>query len=105
MFEVEDKVVYGIVGVCEVESIDVPPIKGIDGKYYFLQPVYDNKGIIYSPVNSTKVMMRKIISREEAEKLIVKAQNCKKDTLLNEKVTPAPRKLSEASMIIARANI
>ena len=32
--------------------------------------------------------MRKIISREEAEKLIVRAQNCKKDTLLNEKVTP-----------------
>lgn len=88
MFEVKDKVVYGIVGVCEVESIDVPPIKGIDGKYYFLQPVYDNKGIIYSPVNSTKVMMRKIISREETEKLIVRAQNCKKDTLLNEKVTP-----------------
>ena len=29
MFEVNDKVVYGIVGVCEVEDIAAPPIKGI----------------------------------------------------------------------------
>ena len=47
MFEVNDKVVYGIVGVCEVEDIAAPPIKGIEGDYYFLQPVYDDKGIIW----------------------------------------------------------
>lgn len=35
MFEVNDKVVYGIVGVCEVEDIAAPPIKGIEGDYYF----------------------------------------------------------------------
>ena len=28
MFEIGDKVVYGVVGVCEVENIDTPPIKG-----------------------------------------------------------------------------
>ena len=39
MFEIGDKVVYGVVGVCEVENIDTPPIKGISGDYYFLQPV------------------------------------------------------------------
>ena len=50
MFEIGDKVVYGVVGVCEVENIDTPPIKGISGDYYFLQPVFDSKGIIYSPV-------------------------------------------------------
>ena len=47
MFEVNDKVVYGVVGVCEIEDIGKPPIKGIDKDYYFLQPVYDIKGIIY----------------------------------------------------------
>ena len=40
MFEIGDKVVYGVVGVCEVENIDTPPIKGISGDYYFLQPVF-----------------------------------------------------------------
>ena len=29
MFEIGDKVVYGVVGVCEVENIDTPPIKGL----------------------------------------------------------------------------
>lgn len=89
MFEVNDKVVYGIVGVCEVEDIAAPPIKGIEGEYYFLQPVYDDKGIIYSPVNSTKVQIRSIISKNECEKIIEKAKNCVKDELLNEKLSPA----------------
>ena len=29
MFEVGDRVFYGVVGVCEVEDIAAPPIKGI----------------------------------------------------------------------------
>ena len=45
MFEIGDKVVYGVVGVCEVENIDTPPIKGISGDYYFLQPVFDNRTV------------------------------------------------------------
>lgn len=88
MFEVSDKVFYGVVGVCEIVDIAQPPIKGIEGKYYFLQPVYDDKGLIYSPVDSKKVSIRSIITQKEAEKLLKRAQNCKTDELLNEKVIP-----------------
>lgn len=88
MFEIGDKVIYGVVGVCEIEDIAKPPIKGIEGDYYFLQPVYDSKGIIYSPVKSNKVLIREIMTVKEAEKLIERARNCKKDDILNEKVTP-----------------
>ena len=73
MFEVGDRVFYGVVGVCEVEDIAAPPIKGIDGKYYYLQPVYDDKGIIYSPVDSKKVSMRTIITKEEAQTFLERA--------------------------------
>ena len=72
MFEIGDKVVYGVVGVCEVENIDTPPIKGISGDYYFLQPVFDSKGIIYSPVDSNKVMIRSIMTVKEAAKTTTK---------------------------------
>lgn len=89
MFEIQSMVVYGVVGVCEIKDISTPPIKGIDGDYYFLQPVYDDKGIIYSPVNSNKVMMRNIITAKEAQKLCDVARNCKKDDKLNEKISPA----------------
>ena len=88
MFEIGDKVVYGVVGVCEVENIDTPPIKGISGDYYFLQPVFDSKGIIYSPVDSNKVMIRGIMTVKECDKLKERARNCKKDGELSEKVTP-----------------
>ena len=47
MFEVGDRVFYGVVGVCEVEDIAAPPIKGIDGKYY-----YFNMGAVMA-VNTT----------------------------------------------------
>ena len=86
-FEVSDKVVYGVVGVCEIVKIDRPPISGVDGDYYYLQPIYDSKGIIYSPVKSNKVMMRYIATEEECNKLYLRAKNCRKDTLLNEAVT------------------
>ncbi len=88
MFEINDKVVYGVVGVCEIENIGKPPIKGIDKDYYFLQPVYDSKGIIYSPVDSTKVMIRGIIDKDACKKLIERAKHCRGDEELNEKVHP-----------------
>lgn len=88
MFEVNDKVVYGVIGVCEIVDVNTPPIKGIDGKYYFLQPVYDDKGIIYSPVNSTKVLIRNIMTSDECNELIDRAKECKTDDELNEKVQP-----------------
>ena len=88
MFEIHDKVVYGVVGVCEIVDIDKPPIKGIDGKYYFLQPVYDDKGLIYSPVESKKVLIRNIMTEEDGNKLLELAKNCKKEEALNESVTP-----------------
>ena len=79
MFEVNEKVVYGVVGVCEIEQIGRPPIKGIDKDYYFLQPVYDTKGI----------MIRSIIGKDTCIKLIDRAKNCKKDEALNEKIHPS----------------
>ena len=82
MFEINDKVVYGVVGVCEIENIGKPPIKGIDKDYYFLQPVYDSKGIIYSPVDSTKVMIRGIIDKDACKKLIEKVHPMKYDEMV-----------------------
>lgn len=87
MFEIGDRVVYGIAGVCEVEDINEPPIKGIVGKYYFLQPVYDDKGIIYAPVDSNKVHIRPVMSKDEADHVLDLSKGCKQDEELNAKIT------------------
>jgi len=85
MFAVDDKVVYGVVGVCTVSDIATPPIKGISGDYYFLQPFFDDRGLIYTPVDN-KVPMREIISKKECDKLRSKAKKCKDDKDLNERI-------------------
>ncbi len=90
MFEISEKVVYGVLGACEIVDIATPPIKGIEGNYYFLQPIYDSKGIIYSPVDGNHTLaMRTIISHNKAEELVERAKNCKEDDALNEKISPS----------------
>lgn len=88
MFAVDDRVVYGVVGVCTVSDIATPPIKGIKGDYYFLQPFFDDRGLIYTPVDN-KVPMREIISKKECDRLRQKAKKCKEDKKLNERIPAA----------------
>lgn len=71
MFETGDMIIYGGTGVCKVTA--VAPLAGSRGAerkrlYYTLKPCYGTE-TIYAPVD-TKVFMRKVITREEAEQLI-----------------------------------
>lgn len=71
MFQIGELVVYGSTGVCRVEGISGLNQPGADrGKqYYLLKPLWQD-GVIYAPVDSQKVPMRPVISREEAEAII-----------------------------------
>lgn len=89
MYEVDDMVFYGVIGVCKIFKIGKPPVDDIEGDFYYLSPVYDSRGVIYSPVKGNQVLMRKVITRQECEKLYLRAANCKKDELLNEPISPA----------------
>lgn len=69
MFQPGDMIVYGSTGVCEVQEITTPDFEKDKSKqYYALSPVYQD-GLIYTPVD-TKVFMRPIITRKEADALI-----------------------------------
>nr|WP_325257688.1 CarD family transcriptional regulator [uncultured Oscillibacter sp.] len=71
MFQPGELVVYGSTGVCRVEEIVRPNLLGEDRnrRYYLLKPLWQD-GVIYAPVDSEKVPVRPVISREEAEALI-----------------------------------
>lgn len=62
--------VYGGEGVCRVEGISAPSIRGVDKAklYYTLAPL-GRSGQVMTPVD-TAVLMRPVMSRREAEKLI-----------------------------------
>ena len=68
MYKIGELIFYGSTGVCRVEGIEDHETGGESRKYYVLKPTCQD-GKIYIPVDS-KVYMRPVISREEAEQII-----------------------------------
>ena len=72
MFEIGDYIIYGNNGVCKV--IEIGPIQisenSTDKLYYTLEPVYERGSKVYTPVGNKKVLMRAVISKDEALELI-----------------------------------
>lgn len=72
MYQIGDFVIYGGNGVCRVDNIGPLNNGGVskDVKFYTLVPYYLKGSKIFTPVDSTKVLMRAVISKEEATQLI-----------------------------------
>lgn len=72
MYEKGEYVVYGHSGICLIEDIANPGFSGVDKDklYYILEPLNTKGSKIYSPVNSKKVLIRRVMNEEEAEKFI-----------------------------------
>lgn len=72
MFQVNDLIVYGNHGVCKITDIGTISMSMVDKnkQYYTLRPVYQHETVVYAPVDNGKTIMRLIISKEEAERLI-----------------------------------
>ena len=72
MFNTGDYIHYSSSGLCCVEEITKLNMNGADQErlYYRLQPLDTRKGIIYTPVDNKKVIMRKALTRDEANQLI-----------------------------------
>ena len=86
MYQIGELVQYGNSGVCKIEEI-VQGVPGLqkDIQCYLLIPVNGRDGKIYSPVDSGKVKMRRILSSEEVKELMGKVPQMEELTILNEK--------------------
>ena len=87
MFQPGELLVYGTTGVCRVEGVAAPNFTRAEWgrQYYLLKPLYQD-GVIYAPVDSQKIPIRPVISRQEAEDLIdripsIRAEVCHASTL------------------------
>lgn len=86
MFQVGDLVVYGNVGVCRVEKVGAPDLTGAEDKdYYTLLPYYSSKSRIFTPCDNDKVVMRPVISKREAQKILKEIPNIKVLVITDEK--------------------
>lgn len=70
VFKKGDYIIYGGSGVCLVEDVGPMDMAGtVRGKlYYTLRPKYSGSSTIFTPTDNDKIVMRYILTREEAER-------------------------------------
>ena len=89
MFAIGEYVVCGNKGVCVVENITRLDISGVDKEreYYILKPLYLAGSTVYVPVDSPKESMRRVLKKEEAQKLIQTIPRIPLIDITNEKLS------------------
>lgn len=70
MFHIGDVIIYSEHGLCEIEDICDKTISDVTRTYYVMHPLGDSKLTISTPVDSDKVVMLELLSREDAMKII-----------------------------------
>lgn len=70
MFEKGEYIIYGSNGVCEVQDYMSAAEETDHRIYYVLAPMRSRGSTIFSPIDNKKVLMRKVMTKEEAKDLL-----------------------------------
>lgn len=72
MFQAGEYVVYGTNGICRVKDVTRLEIPGCDKEreYYVLEPIYISGSQSFVPVDNTKVILRSVLTKQQALDLI-----------------------------------
>lgn len=72
MFKVNDVIIYGTQGVCQIAAIEEKNIGGTKKQYYVIRPISDTGATIFAPTDNAHVVkkMRRVLSKEEIDALI-----------------------------------
>ncbi len=87
VFKVGQLVVFGNNGVCRVEKIGVPDLAGVPVgvDYYTLAPYYQNGSRIFTPCDNNKIVMRPVLTKEEAQNLLKEISSIGLLTVIDER--------------------
>ena len=87
MFQIGDLLFYGTNGVCRVSEICSSPFDSTDTRtFYKLTPISEHSTlVIFTPIDNDRVVMRPLISKDEAETLIARLKEIEKVTVAVEK--------------------
>ena len=72
VFQINDVIIYGGQGVCQITGIEEKVINGVKKTYFVLKPVSDRSATIFAPADNELVLnkMRRLLSKDEIHKLI-----------------------------------
>ncbi len=87
MFEVGEYIVFATNGVCKVEAVGKLDMNGVSEEklYYTLTPVYAAETKVFTPVDNDRVLMRPVLSKEEAWALINDINNIEAISVADDK--------------------
>lgn len=72
MFKVNDTIIYGSEGVCQIVAIEENDFVGVKKTYYVIKPLGKDSSTTYVPIDSEilVVRMRKLLTKKEINELI-----------------------------------
>ena len=72
MFERDEYVFHESGGICRIADIQKAPLDNMpqDREYYVMKPVHDPNSVIYIPVDSDQIFLRRLMDKNEAEELL-----------------------------------
>lgn len=87
MFKVGEYIVHGRNGVCKIEDITPVEMSGADKDklYYVLLPMKSEGSKIFFPVDSDKIVMRSVVTKDEAENILKNIKDIEPIWIDNEK--------------------
>lgn len=109
MFEKKEIIFSDVLGVCQVAELSRLPAKnGEQMLYYGLRSVYDKHKVSYIPVEHHQVLLRPLISYEEAMKRSEQAGKTQTDTegmsgQMEEKFSETEKQ--EIQYVLAQGNV
>ena len=87
MFNIGDFIIYGNNGVCRITNVGPMKMPGVpkDRLYYTMVPCYIRDSEIFTPIDNERVVMRKVMSKDEAEDFIQSISEIKELEIIEEK--------------------
>jgi len=88
MFGKGEIVFYENKGVCEVMDVITMNLQGIpkDKLFYVLHPYFTKDDKIFTPIDNDKIIMRKLITKEEVDQLVGEISEIEELIIDNEKM-------------------
>lgn len=87
MFKIGEYIVHGRNGVCKVEDVTNIEMSGADKDklYYVLSPLKSEGSKIFFPVDSDRIVMRSVVTKDEAENIVSNLKDIEPMWIDNEK--------------------
>ncbi len=87
MFSVGDYVVYGSNGVCRITDIGPMDLPGVskDKLFYTMTPCYIRDSSLFTPIDNPRVIMRPVMTKDEAESFVESIKDIDGITIKEEK--------------------